>query len=217
VKNGIGLIDVCQVGPGVDGRRFVASHTSGYRMNGTPHYLVEQLDKLNIEEFTSALEYWMNRFNLTNEQGPTLTDDSTGAAYDESRYPNAQYKPSGKRFQKSGRYGHITAKRNQALAFASKTLSELHRHNGPPLNASASGRTMQTKFDRLFAVAYKKACDIDPYGFKTLFEGIPSNNPENYLQKMKADKHIRAWNQNKNIPQIHCLLPSRTTRHTKTT
>jgi hypothetical protein len=46
-------------------------HASGYRMNGTPHHLVEQLDKLDIQEFTIALEYWMNQFNFTNEQGPT--------------------------------------------------------------------------------------------------------------------------------------------------
>jgi hypothetical protein len=110
------------------------NHASGYRMNGTPHYLVEQLDKLNIEEFTIALEYWMNRFNFTNEQGPILTDDSTGAAYDESRYPNAHYKPSGNRIKPNERHTHTMAKRNHALTFACETLSTLHRQAPLPSN-----------------------------------------------------------------------------------
>jgi hypothetical protein len=180
-------------------------HASGYRMHGTPHYLVEQLDKLNIEEFIIALEYWMNSFNFTNEQCPILTDDSTGALYDESRYPNAQYKPSGNRFKPNERHTHTMAKRNQALTFASKTLSELHRHNGPPPNASASGRTMQAKRNRIFAATYKEACDIDPYGHKIFLEGIPRNNQINYLlieQRKRAQKHIRAWNQHTNLPPI---------------
>jgi hypothetical protein len=126
-------------------------YASGYRMKGMPHYLVEQLDKLDIKEFTFALEYWMNHFNFTNEQGSTWTNDSNGAAYDESRYPNAQYKPSGKRFKENECYGHITAKRNQALAFSCKTLSKLHRQAPLTSNAAASASTrmtMQAKLER---------------------------------------------------------------------
>jgi hypothetical protein len=125
-----------------------------YRMKGMYHYLVEQLDKLDIEEFTIALKYWMDHFNFPKEQDTTLVIDSTGAVYDESRYPNAQYKPSGKRFKANGCYGHITAKRNQALAFACRTLSKLHRQAQLTSNAAASASTRMTmpaKFNRIFA------------------------------------------------------------------
>jgi hypothetical protein len=78
-------------------------YATGHRMKGMPHHLFsEQLDKLDNKEFTIALEYWMNHFNFSKEQDSTLVNDFTGAAYDESRYPNAQYKPSGRRFKANG-------------------------------------------------------------------------------------------------------------------
>jgi hypothetical protein len=126
----------------------------------------------------------MNHLKFTNEQGPTLTNDSTGAAYDESRYPNAQCKPGGKRFKTNGRHGHITAKRNHALAFAWKTLSKLHRQAQLTSNAAASASTpttMQTKFNRIFAATYKEACDIDPArGISTQERISNRNTSENF-------------------------------------
>jgi hypothetical protein len=52
------------------------NYVSGYRKKGIPQHLVKQLDKLDIQEFTTALEYWMNQLNFTNEHDP---NDSTGA------------------------------------------------------------------------------------------------------------------------------------------
>jgi hypothetical protein len=184
-------------------------YVTGYRTKGMPHNLVKQFDKLDLEEFTIALEYSMNHFNFTKERDSTLVNDSAGAAYDERRYPNAQYKPSGRRFKANGRYVHITVKRNQALAFACKTLSELHRQARLTSNVavSASSRTAtQTKFERLFAATYKEACDIDPYGYETFLEEIPRDNSENYLlrvQRKTADKHTRSWGQNTNLPRMY--------------
>jgi hypothetical protein len=100
------------------------------------------------------------------------------------------------------------AKRNHALAFACKTLSEVHRHNRLTLNAAASasgGTTIQTKLDRLFAATYKRICAIDLYGHKTFTKELPIDNSEHYLlkeQKKTAVKHIRKWKQNKNFPRI---------------
>jgi hypothetical protein len=131
------------------------------------HHMIEELEKLTVQKFNIALDYWMNELNFNEEFIEQLTGTPPGAAYDEGLYPSPENKPMGKKMAHAGRKVQLVNDRNKALAFACKALLEYQRQQRLPqaLEVAASRRaTIQAANNKAFQKAYNKVRTLDPLG-----------------------------------------------------
>lgn len=94
------------------------NYEAGYREEGMPRHLIQELDVLDIKEFEVALDYWMNHYNFSGSSNVIY-------AYDESKYPNPKNKKTNN-YKKSSQ--NMPISRNKAVSFACKVLIEYSQH-----------------------------------------------------------------------------------------